>query len=60
MNGKNFIKFHTSYEFLEEFYDIFGDSIKKIYKVEKDRLFNKNNIGVRFEKKIILILIVNL
>ena len=32
---KEFIKFHTSYQFLEEFYDIFGDSIKKIYKVEK-------------------------
>ena len=45
---KEFIKFHTSYEFLEEFYEIFGDSIKKIYKVEKERLFNKNNIGVRF------------
>ena len=30
---KEFIKFHTSYEFLEEFYSIFGDSIKKIYNV---------------------------
>jgi len=48
---KEFIKFHTSYEFLEEFYDIFGESIKKIYKVEKNRLFDKNNIGVRFESK---------
>ena len=47
---KDFIKYHTSYEFLQEFYDIFSDSIKKIYKVEKDRLFKNDNIGVRFEK----------
>ena len=45
---KEFIKFHTSYEFLEEFYNIFGDAIRKIYKVEKEKLFNENNIGVRF------------
>ena len=48
---KEFIRYHTSYEFLEEFYIIFKDSIKNIYKVEKDKLFNKNNIGVRFEKQ---------
>ncbi len=48
---KSFIKYHTSYDFLEEFYNIFGDSIKKIYNVEKDRLFKKDNIGVRFENK---------
>ena len=48
---KEFIKYHTSYEFLEEFYAIFGKSIKKIYNVEKDRLFNKDNIGVRFENR---------
>ncbi len=48
---KKFIKFHTSYDFLEEFYDIFGSSIKKTYKVEKDRLFNKDNIGIRFKDK---------
>ena len=47
---KEFIKYHTSYGFLEEFYDIFGQSIKKIYKAEKEKLFNENNIGVRFEK----------
>ncbi len=46
---KEFIKYHTSYKFLDEFYDIFGESIKKIYKVEKDKLFNENNIGVRFD-----------
>ena len=48
---KEFIKFHTSYEFLEEFYLIFGEAIKKIYKVEKNKLFNQNNIGIRFEKQ---------
>ena len=48
---KEFIKYHTSYNFLEEFYNILGDSIKKIYKVEKEKLFNENNVGVRFEKK---------
>ena len=48
---KEFIKYHTSYEFLEEFYAIFGKSIKKIYNVDKDRLFNKDNIGVRFENR---------
>ncbi len=48
---KEFIKFHTSYDFLEEFYEIFGDSIRQIYKVEKDKLFNKNNIGVRFKTR---------
>ena len=29
---KEFIRFHTSYEFLEEFYDIFQESIKKFIK----------------------------
>jgi len=48
---KEFINYHTSYNFLEEFYDIFGESIKKIYKAEKDKLYKKDNIGVRFEKK---------
>ena len=48
---KNFIKFHTSYKFVEEFYEIFSDSIKRIYKVEKERLFNKDNTGIRFEKR---------
>tara|TARA_Y200000002_G_scaffold352868_1_gene331898 strand:+ start:469 stop:1230 length:762 start_codon:yes stop_codon:yes gene_type:complete len=48
---KEFIKFHTSYEFVEEFYNIFRDSIKKIYKVEKERLFNRDSTGIRFEKQ---------
>ncbi len=45
---KNFIKYHTSYEFTSELYDIFLESIKQIYKVDKDKLPNKNNTGVRF------------
>ena len=48
---KEFIKYHTSYNFLEEFYNIFGESIKKIYRAEKEKLFNENNVGIRFEKK---------
>ena len=48
---KDFIKFHTSYNFLNEFYEIFSESIKKIYKVEKERLFNENNIGLRFKNQ---------
>ena len=48
---KEFIKYHTSFDFLNDFYDIFGNSIKKIYKVEKEKLFNKNSIGVRFQKQ---------
>ncbi len=48
---KEFIKFHTSYEFLEEFYNIFGEAIKNIYNVEKEKLFTRNSIGVRFEKQ---------
>ena len=48
---RDFIKFHTSFDFLNEFFSVFGEAIKKIYKVEKDKLFNQNNVGVRFEKK---------
>ena len=48
---RDFVKFHTSYNFLEEFYSIFGEAITKIYKVEKNKLFNPNNTGIRFQKK---------
>ncbi len=48
---KEFIKYHTSFDFLNDFYEVFGKSIKKIYKVEKEKLFNQNNIGVRFQKQ---------
>ena len=36
---KNFISYHTSCDFTSELYDIFLDSIKEIYKVDKDKLF---------------------
>tara|TARA_X000000950_G_scaffold243081_1_gene297898 strand:- start:794 stop:1555 length:762 start_codon:yes stop_codon:yes gene_type:complete len=48
---KEFIKYHTSFNFINDFYDVFGESIKKIYKVEKEKLFNENSIGVRFQKQ---------
>ncbi len=48
---KEFIKYHTSYNFLEDFYDVFGDAIQQIYKVKKEKLFSKDNIGVRFENR---------
>jgi len=48
---KEFIKYHTSFDFLNDFYEVFGKSIKKIYKVEKEKLFNQNNIGIRFQKQ---------
>tara|TARA_B100001059_G_C17662084_1_gene489980 strand:- start:34 stop:807 length:774 start_codon:yes stop_codon:yes gene_type:complete len=44
---KNFISYHTSHEFTSELYDIFLNSIKKIYNVDKDKLPNKNNTGLR-------------
>ena len=34
---KEFIKYHTSYNFLEDFYDVFGDAIQQIYKVKKEK-----------------------
>ena len=48
---REFIKYHTSFNFINDFYNIFGESIKKIYKVEKEKLFNENSIGVRFQKQ---------
>lgn len=45
---KEFIKYHTSYEFTSDLYDIFLESIKKIYKVDKDKLPNNTNTGLRF------------
>lgn len=45
---KKFISYHTSYEFTNELFEIFKDSIKTIYKVSKEQLPNQNNIGVRF------------
>ena len=46
---KEFIRDHTSYSFLKEFYEIFGDTIKKLYKIPEDKLPNQKNIGIRFD-----------
>jgi len=48
---KNFISYHTNSDFTSELYDIFLESIKKIYKVDKDKLPNKNNTGLRHKDK---------
>lgn len=48
---KNFISYHTSSEFTDELFDIFAEPIKQVYKVEKDKLPNKGNTGVRFRDK---------
>jgi hypothetical protein len=48
---KDFIFYHTSYQFTDELFDIFKQSIKEIYRVDKDQLPNKNNIGIRFKEE---------
>ena len=48
---KKFVQYHTSSDFTEELFDIFENAIKKIYNVDKDKLPNKKNIGVRFSGK---------
>tara|TARA_B100000989_G_scaffold49488_1_gene32538 strand:+ start:4431 stop:5201 length:771 start_codon:yes stop_codon:yes gene_type:complete len=48
---RNFIGYHTSSEFTDELFDIFAEPIKQVYKVEKDKLPNKSNTGVRFKDK---------
>lgn len=48
---KEFIQYHTSHEFTSELYDIFLESIKQIYKVDKNKLPNKTNTGLRFRDK---------
>jgi len=50
-NWKEFINYHTSHEFTSELYDIFLESIKQIYKVDKNKLPNKTNTGLRFRDK---------
>lgn len=45
---KNFINYHTSSDFTNELFEIFKDSIMKIYNVGKEKLPNSKNIGVRF------------
>ena len=45
---KEFISFHTSFKFVEDFYDIFNKSIIKIYPGSQGKLPNLSNTGVRF------------
>lgn len=46
---KEFINYHTSSDFTDKLFEIFINDIKKIYKVNKDQLPNKSNIGIRFK-----------
>lgn len=45
---KQFIQYQTSFEFCNELFEIFSYAINKIYKTNKEKLPNKDNIGVRF------------
>jgi len=49
---KDFINYHTSADFCHQLFDIFQDEIKKIYKVDREKLPSENNIGVRFRDKL--------
>jgi len=48
---KDFVSYHTSYKFIEEFYEAFKKSIYEYYPRSKGRLPNKDNCGVRFSGK---------
>ena len=45
---KEFISFHTSFKFVEDFYSIFNSSINKLYPDSYGKLPNENNTGIRF------------
>ena len=45
---KEFISFHTSFKFVEDFYSIFNSSINKFYPGSRGKLPNENNTGIRF------------
>lgn len=48
---KDFINYHTSVDFCNEVFEIFAEGIKKIYKATREKLPNKENIGIRFRDK---------
>ena len=48
---KNFIRFHTSFEFVQEVYKVFMDDIIKFYPPMKNNLLQNDHCGVRFIKK---------
>ena len=45
---REFIDFHTSFSFLEDFYSIFNNSIRKLYPKSRGKLPNNKNTGIRF------------
>ena len=45
---KDFVNYHTSYNFLNDFYNQFNKSISKLYPASHGKLPNKNNTGIRF------------
>ena len=47
---RNFVKYHTSYDFVDDFYNFFLSSIEKNYPSSKGKLPSKENTGVRFKQ----------
>ena len=45
---REFVSFHTSFSFVEDFYSIFNNSINKLYPGSQSKLPNKSNTGIRF------------
>ena len=48
---RNFIHYHTSFEFLQDVYKIFLEDITQNYPIFKNNLPQKNHCGVRFLEK---------
>ena len=45
---RNFIQYHTSFDFLLELYEVFNDAILKYYPLSAGKFPTKKNTGVRF------------
>ncbi len=45
---REFVGFHTSFKFVEDFYSIFNSSINKLYPGSRGKLANESNTGIRF------------
>ena len=48
---REFVSFHTSFQFVEDFYSIFNSSINKLYPGSRGKLPNESNTGIRFTGK---------
>lgn len=48
---KKFIKYHTSFDFVQDVYKVFGDDIVINYPPMKNNLLQKHHCGVRFLEK---------